>query len=287
MVKRVLVVFVAMVWLIGAAGAETLSPQAFTAAFAAAVVKAMPSAKVTVTGDLRTDSANAKGETTTSDLRNAYNVYLAHPQDLDSILTKYAGLLVDILQQTGGTPPPVDRARIVPVIKTRRWLDGVRQELTAPEKQPLTEPYNSELIIVFAEDRPSSIRYLNGLDDVGDRSKLHDLALGNLHRLLAKIEMRQGADGIFLIEAGGDYEASLLLADNIWSSGQFQVNGDIVAAVPAKNALFVTGSRNRAGLKKLRAVAAEIAAAPYGLTPDLFVYRDGKFKVFGRSERDR
>jgi len=106
------------------------------------------------------------------------------------------------------------------------------------------------------------------------------LALGNLHRLLPKIEMRPGADGTFLIEAGGDYDASWLLADNIWSSGQIQVEGDIVAAVPAKNALFVTGSRNRAGVNALRAIAGKIAAAPYGLTSTLFVYHDGKFIRF-------
>jgi uncharacterized protein YtpQ (UPF0354 family) len=182
----------------------------------------------------------------------------------------------------GDVSPPLDRSRIVPVIKTQRWLDGVRQELTTPEKQPLTEPYNSELIVAYAEDLPSSIRYLNGHDDVGDRAKLHELALSNLHRMLSKIEMRPGADGIYFIEAGGDYEASLLLADYIWTSGQFDVDGDIVVAVPAKNALFVTGSRNRAGLKKLRAIAAEVAAAPYGLTPALFVYRGGKFVVFDK-----
>lgn len=284
MVARILIVLAALLLSAGAARTEVLSPQAFTDAFAKAVVKAMPSAKVTVTGELRTDTRNAKGETTTSDLRNAYDVYLAHPQDLDGILAKYAGLLVEILQ-TGDTRPPVDRARIVPVIQTQRWLDGVRQELTTSDKQPLTESYNSELIVAYAEDRPSSIRYLNGHDDIGglDRVALFTLALGNLHRLLPKIEMRQGADGIFLIEAGGDYEASLLLADNIWSSGQFQVDGDIVAAVPAKNALFVTGSHNRTGLKKLRAIAAEVAARPYGLSSALFVYRDGKFKVFGRN----
>jgi hypothetical protein len=32
----------------------------------------------------------------------------------------------------------------------------------------------------------------------------------------------------------------------------------------------------------LRAIAAELAAGPYGLSSALFVYRDGKFKVFGR-----
>jgi uncharacterized protein YtpQ (UPF0354 family) len=106
------------------------------------------------------------------------------------------------------------------------------------------------------------------------------LALGNLHRLLPKIEMREGADHIFLVEAGGNYEASLLLADGIWSSGQIKVDGDPVVAVPRTDALLVTGSRNRAGIAHLRGVAAKLAGEPHGLTPALFVYRDGKFVKF-------
>jgi uncharacterized protein YtpQ (UPF0354 family) len=285
MFKCFVIVFAAILLLAGAARAEPLSPIAFTAAFARAAITALPDAKVTVTGELSTDTRSAKGETTTSDLRNAYRVYLGQPQNLETIIANYVRILVDAVRV--GDNPGLDRSRIVPVLKPAAWLEGVRKDrqaqgiVDAPE--PLTEAYNSELIIAYAEDRPSSIRYLTTRDDVGgDRVKLFVLALGNLHRLLPKIEMRQGADGILLIEAGGDYEASLLLADNIWSSGQIQVDGDIVAAVPAKDALLVTGSHNRAGLKKLRAIAAELAAGPYGLSSALFVYRDGKFKVFGR-----
>jgi uncharacterized protein YtpQ (UPF0354 family) len=144
----------------------------------------------------------------------------------------------------------------------------------------LTEPFNSELAIVYVEDRPSSMRFLTTRDDVGDRARLRHLALSNLHRLLANIEMRPGADGISLITAGGEYDASLLLADALWSGGQIEVDGDIVVAAPAKGPLLVTGSRNQAGIVRLRAIAAELAAGPYGLTPVLFVWRGGKFEVF-------
>jgi uncharacterized protein YtpQ (UPF0354 family) len=284
MLKRVLVVLAAMILLVGVARAEVLSPRAFTAAFAKAAEAAMPGAKVTITGELETETRYASRETMTSDLRNAYSVYRQAPQQLDEVLRRYVGVLAEALQ----TPETVDRSRIVPVIKSQRWLDGLRADRKARHleqtPEPLTESYNSELIVAYAEDRPTSIRYLTTRDDIGDpdRIKLFVLALGNLHRLLPKIEMRDGADGTFLIEAGGDYEASLLLADDIWSSGQIKVDGDIVIAVPAKDALLVTGSRNRTGLKTLRAMAAQIAAGPYGLTRALFAYRDRKFVVFDK-----
>jgi uncharacterized protein YtpQ (UPF0354 family) len=279
-VWRIAVALIACLLCIGRAGAENLSSSAFTAAFAAAAATAMPEAKVQVVGDLHLQTRGADGKSTDTDLHNAYKVYLDEPGRLDVIIRRYVGLLADTVHMAG-VSPPVDRSQIVPMLKPNIWATTLQeQRKSAPATLPLTEPYNSELIIAYAEDRPSSIRYLMMRDDVGDRAQLRMLALANLHRLLPKIEMRAGADGIFLISAGGQYEASLLLADEIWSSGQIKVDGDIVAAVPAKDALFVTGSHNTAGLARLGKIAAELARAPYALTPVLFVYRDNKFVVF-------
>jgi uncharacterized protein YtpQ (UPF0354 family) len=285
MLKRVAFAFIAVALLAGTARAEPLGPAAFTAAFAKAAAAALPDAKVTVSGELSTDTRSAKGETTTSDLHNAYRVYLGRPQDFETIIRDYVRILVDAVRV--GDNPALDRTHIVPVLKPTAWLEGLRKDRRAQgvagAPEPLTEIYNSELVIAYAEDRPSSIRYLTTRDDVGDdRVKLFVLALGNLHRILPKIEMRQGADGVFLIEAGGNYEASLLLADDIWSSRQIPVDGDIIAAVPAKDALLVTGSRNTAGLNRLRALAKNLAAGPYGLSSALFVFRDRKFVVFDK-----
>jgi uncharacterized protein YtpQ (UPF0354 family) len=262
---------------LGRANAEPLGPRAFTDAFAAAATAAMPSVTVTVKGDLILDTRSADGKTTTSDLRNAYDRYLSDPQHRDEIINRYVGVLVDTFQISNAAP---DRSRIVPVLKSQRWLAGVRSTAPGKAPEPLTEPFTGELVTVYVEDRQNSIRFLTTRDDVGDRAKLHNLALANLNRLLPQIEMRAGADGLWLISAGGDYEASLLLADEIWSSGQIKVDGDIVVAVPAKDALIVTGSHNPAGVARLRKLAAELAAGPYGLTSELLVYRNGKFVTF-------
>jgi uncharacterized protein YtpQ (UPF0354 family) len=266
-----------------AAHAETLSPRAFTEAAAAAARAAMPSAQVIVAGDLHQETRSAAGEEITTDLHNAYDAYLRLPDHRDDIVRSYIGVLAESVT-FGDAKTPLDRSRIVPVLKPQRWLDGAREvqreAKVEPKPEILTDPFNRELAVVYAEDRPRSLRYLTTRDDVGDRAQLRNLAVGNLQRMLPKIKMREGADHIFLIEAGGDYEASLLLADGIWSSGQIKVDGEIVVAVPGRDALFVTGSRNRAGIARLRALAAELANQPHGLTPALFVYRDGKFVKF-------
>jgi uncharacterized protein YtpQ (UPF0354 family) len=260
--------------------ADLIGPPAFTAVVARAVGEALPSAKVTVTGILHLETRIPGGDAIDTDLRNAYQLYVRDPQHLDEVVRQRVAGLVESVRSTQ-TNPPLDRSRIVPVLKTTAWVEGIQQlRKAAPGTRLLTEPFNSELMIVYAEDRTSSMRFLMMRDDVGDRSELHHLALANLHRLLTKIEVRQGASGVLLVSAGGDYEASLLLADSIWSSGQIKVDGDIVVAVPAKDALLVTGSHNTPGIAKLRALAAEIAAGPYALTSTLFVYRAGEFVKF-------
>lgn len=277
--SRFITLILALVLLTGVAAAESLSPRAFTDAFAAAATAAMPTAKVTVAGDLHLETRSAGGDTTTTDLHNAYQLYLHDPTHPDAVIKRFVAVLVEAVRVGDANAPP-DRSRIVPVLKPTRWAEAVQQQRQAvPASQLLMERLNSELTIVYAEDLPTSVRYLMMRDDVGDRSKLLDLALANLHRLLAKIEMRPAADGIFLITAGGSYEASLLLAD-IWSSGQIKVDGDIVVAVPSKDALLVTGSHNKTGVARLRTMAAEMARGPYGLTPVLYVYRGGKFVTF-------
>jgi uncharacterized protein YtpQ (UPF0354 family) len=151
-------------------------------------------------------------------------------------------------------------------------------------QEHLFDDLNEELVIVYAEDDPSRMRYLIKGEDIGvARDELRTRATANLTRLLPKIEMRVIGD-VMIISAGGDYEPSLLLIDDIWSGGQIKVKGDIVVAVPARDALLVTGSRSPAGLKALRASAAEIVAkGPYALVDTLFVYRGGRFTRLGRN----
>jgi hypothetical protein len=157
--------------------------------------------------------------------------------------------------------PKLDRTRIVPVIKERQWFEAMqrRGREQTPPQELVAEPLNSELVVVYAENRLGALRILSSRDDVGDRTRLRDAALTNLSRLLPKIEIRPGSDGVLLISADGDI---------------------VVVAVPAKDVLIATGSHNVPGLARLRAAAAKFASGPNGLTTALFVYRDGKFVKF-------
>jgi len=281
--KRLLL-FVCLLVMGGMSRAETLSPSAFTQEFARALTAAMPSATVKVEGELQLSLKDASGLERTLFLSNPYQEYALDPKRFGDIVKRLAAALL----QSDNAQAKLDRSRIIPVIKDRKWLFDLRQSLKAQGKdqEHLSESFNDELVIVYAEDDPTRMRFLSADEDVGvSPQELRALAIENLRRILPKIEMRVG-DHVLLISAGGDYEPSLLLLDEIWSGGQVKVNGDIVVAIPARDVLLVTGSRDRAGVRRLRELAAKLAAeGPYGLTDALFVYRGGRFTKFGRSRQ--
>ncbi len=259
--------------------AEMLTPRAFTDEFARAVGTAMAPSTVSVKGDLELAIADPDGRQRTLILRNAYKEYSLDPGRLDEIVRAFVAAMS--ARWSGKT----DRSRIVPVIKDRQWLEDQRSAFRARgiEQEHVAERFNNELAIVYVEDDPTRMRYIMTGEDIGiARAELRALAVENLKRILPKIEMR-GVGELSMLSAGGDYEPSLLLIDDIWSSGQIKVPGDIVVAVPARDVLLVTGSRSRLGLKGIRELAAKFRAqGPYGLTDTLFVYRNGRFTKFGR-----
>jgi uncharacterized protein YtpQ (UPF0354 family) len=271
----------AVVVFCGSVCAETLTPRAFTDEFVRAMAASLPSSTVTSKRELELTINDPSGVERTIVLHNAYREYSLDPERLIKIIGTFATTLSQ--PRTGETK--LDRPRIIPVVKDREWLDELHNSLRLKgvKQGHLAERLNNELVIVYAEDDPHRMRYLTVGEGAGmSRAELRALAVENLRRLLPKIEARNYGD-VFLISAGGDYEASLLLLDEIWSGGQIKVNGDTVVAIPARNVLLVTGSRSRAGLKKVRELAAKFTAEePYRLTDALFVYRNGQFTRFGK-----
>ena len=261
--------------------AEMLTPPAFTDEFARALTRARPSANVSVAGDLKLTIKETDGLVRNIQLSNAYNEYKLDPQRFDDLVGNFAAIFWQPADQAAAG---LDRTRIIPVIKDRQWLDELHNTLKAKgvAQQHLADRFNDELVIVYAQDDPNRMRYLTTQEDFGlSREELRSLAVANLKRVLPKIEMGRVGD-VALMSAGGNYEASLLLIDDIWSSGQIQVNGDIVVAIPTRDALLVTGSRSRSGLKLVRELTAKFKAqGPYELTDTLFRYRDGRFTKFG------
>jgi uncharacterized protein YtpQ (UPF0354 family) len=267
-----------------AAHAEALAPQAFTEAFVQRLKTAWPDTKVTIKGNLVVQAEGPSGRTLDISLANLYPRYRSNPELLNELVRDYVAK-ISPPRGPATTSAALDRTRIIPVIKDRPWLDEVKGRIRAqaPDAPNVaTEEFNKELVIVYALDDPKRMRYLmtDELDGI-ERDNLKTLALENLVRIMPKIEMRSDGN-VAMMTAGGDYGASLLLLDSIWTDGQVKVKGDIVVAIPARDVVLVTGSQNRTGLKQMREAVAKLAEGPYRLTTALFVYRNGRFVKFGK-----
>lgn len=266
------------------AAAQVISKRAFTREFAEVLRAEAPGMAVTIKQEMELAVKDPSGKELTAYLDNAYAQYTADPKARKEVIRRYVRSL---LESAKGESAPVDRARIVPVVKDRSWLAEIHEAAKARSgKVPaenVFEDLNEDLVIVYAEDTPHNIRYLitDNLAELGLRkSELRALAVRNLRTLLPDVELRRGPL-VSMITAGGDYEASLLLFEELWSGGKLGVDGEVVVAIPSRDLLLFTGSRNRAGIAKLREFASTAAKeASYSLTDRLFVYRDGKFKRF-------
>lgn len=260
------------------AAAQRPSPQAFTEQFARALRAEAPQLGIAVEGSLLLKIQRPNGGSAIINIEKAYQAHPLSPGGIEPLAKAYAQALKEM------PAARLDRSRIVPVIKDRAWLDELRKLFQAQgvNSEPVFEDFNKELIIVYAEDSKTRTRYLNTAEDIGDRNALRALAIENLRRIVPKFEQRVNDAGFSLVSAGGDYEPSLLLLDDVWSSGQIKVEGDIVVAIPARDVLLITGSRNRKGLKAVRSLNGDLTKGAHRLTETLFVYRNGRFVKFGR-----
>jgi hypothetical protein len=265
------------------AASAALTPEAFTREYAAKLRAAMPGRQVEVLGPLELRVTGGQGPEYSSFLDNAYGEYLQNPDARDEILERRVAAALEMASDV----PPLVAANIVPIVKDRAWIAETAAAAlkNGAEKPPshVVEDLNDVLVIVYAEDTPLNIRYF-GPDDLKkagiERGKLRALAVENLRRLLPKVELHDAGE-IKMLTAGGNYEACLLLLDNIWDAKTLGVNGEIVVAVPSRDLLLITGSHNEQGVAQMREIVEEVVGEnPYSLTSELFVHRKGRFVRF-------
>jgi uncharacterized protein YtpQ (UPF0354 family) len=84
------------------------------------------------------------------------------------------------------------------------------------------------------------------------------LAVANLKRNLS-LEVNRFREW-FLLSANGDFVASALLFDDLWTDAAKEIDGDLVAAVPVSDSIFYCGSRSEAALAHIRKRALALEA---------------------------
>jgi uncharacterized protein YtpQ (UPF0354 family) len=235
----------------------------------------MPGNRVEFVGESALRLVTQGGKESTTHLDNLWLKYKAGTEDRAELIDKYIRLAQALIDGDDKTP---ERQNIVPMIKDSQYLDYMR-----PLEEFATQHLCGDLWIVYAEDEPERIRTLKRVDirRAGvDDSELRSVAIENLKRTLPPAEVH-GPGPCYLMTAGGDYVASLLLLDYVWDQVAKMVSGDMVATVPARDVLLFAGSESSEGVNAMRVKSTEICnSAPHAISDTLIVRLNGTWSVF-------
>ena len=152
-----------------------------------------------------------------------------------------------------------DKKSIVPLVKDEQYLNIGRNKQTS-ELPFMNEHFAGDLWIIYAVDLPDAMQSLSKENaeklELG-LIELRTLAIENLKRILPPIE-RHGDGPLFMLTAGADYVASLILLDEVWYDLQQSIEGDIVAAIPSRDVLLYTSSDSSEGIERMRATIDKV-----------------------------
>lgn len=213
-------------------------------------------------------------------LRNAYRDYLLRPNSLDSILALHVASSVPAVNVVGRETL---LRSIVPLVRSLDYVafaEGMDSSLGSPL---VWESITDELVIVYGIDSPHEISTLrrSQFSSLGlGHDSLFVLALRNLKALLPEIECID-AGGAWQLIAGGNYEASLILLDDLWDSATLPVVSDVVVAVPARDIVVFADKTDAFGVARVREIAAmSDSVFSYSISNRTFTRKDGRWIVY-------
>lgn len=211
---------------------------------------------------------------------NGYIAYKAEPDSINVIISRYVASTTDLYVDQKA----VNMESVIPVIKPIEYLEEINSLNKDGKSFPMiTEKYNDQLVIAYAEDSKNSIKYLTEGDFKSlsmSMDTLKAIALRNFDKIIPNIQ-RQGDNGLFMITAGGDYEASLILLSSIWTKENFPVDGEFIVAIPNRDMLLITGSKNKNGINKIREIVADAyKTGNYQVSDHLYKWTGKKFEMY-------
>jgi len=139
----------------------------------------------------------------------------------------------------------------------------------APLDMPVEKKFLGDLIILYGRDFPTHFEMIpqRDLEHYGmTAEQLHETAVHNLSTADKDIRFLS-AEEIYVVLCDGNLEASFLLHTQLWDVIQEQIGGDVVASVPARNVLLVSGTKPKqiVQLKQKTRLALEMEAKPLSM----------------------
>lgn len=240
---------------------KTLAPETFTKRFISAFKEAEPDIPLEETGILALKITLEDDNELSIYLDNAYQLYLSEAGTSEEIIAQHIASISETLHN--GLDGVLDINQVLPVIKNRDYLEMAQAQFSDQNSKPdqPTLQYralNHDLVVLYALDTPTSMRYLrpSDLDELElDEDVLHDKAVANLLRYFEQqggsVQQLEtdGQGEIFVISIDEIYEGSILLSDIPQDQSLFPVAGEPVVFLPARGTVLIVGSKDRQGLQ--------------------------------------
>jgi uncharacterized protein YtpQ (UPF0354 family) len=155
-----------------------------------------------------------------------------------------------------------------------------------PELLPLMDYFVGDLHLRYSFDHPKYVSSVSAADlkrlKLG-REELLPLSIANFRRRYEKFKVERLQPHLASVTDAGDLEPTLMLDASFWEAERERVGSEIVAAVPARDALVFTNRSVASNVDVLKAVVAEVyrSAAASALSNKLFLWNQGRWELFG------
>jgi hypothetical protein len=154
-----------------------------------------------------------------------------------------------------------------------------------PDELPVMDYFVGDLHLRYSFDDPRFVSNVNSTDlkRLGlKREELLPLAVANFRRLYPNLKIERPLPGLASVTNGGELEPCLMLDTQYWEAERKRADSQIIAAVPARDALIYTSRSSPQNLDALRRVAAAryAGAGKNSLSRWLFLWNYSYWEVF-------
>ena len=150
------------------------------------------------------------------------------------------------------------------------------------EDSPVFQPFTEGLLVSYVVDAGSHFEYVQHrhLDQEGVLvEQLHSMAVSNLQALAEEKLVVREYGAIYVALMGGNFEASLLTLDVMWSHWYAQLAQEgFVAVAPARDLLAFCDSSSTQGLMELRQVVQRSGNCDHPLHPYMYQRTDDRWQ---------
>lgn len=153
-------------------------------------------------------------------------------------------------------------------------------EMSESDK-PVVREFAPNVAVFYLLDEGNCFRYVSNLElrkSGMDVDELHRIAVGNLAFVVAKHPVKlQCHTHFFLATMDGNFEASLLMFDELWDETFRQfIPGSYAAVIPSRDVLAFCDRNSKAGIAELRGVVSRVFPADDHAISDQIFVRKGK-----------